>query len=130
MMTLQDYANDVGMNIEQIKELCDKIGIHYEDENTLLDDISITLLDNELQDREDYVEGNIEEIEERRLEEEVEDRAEQLAFNTKIDLDNEQSFTKVKQNKQTQKTETSKKDFLKERKKMYKHREAASAAGA
>ena len=123
MMTLQDYANDVGMNIEQIKELCDKIGIHYEDENTLLDDISITLLDNELQDREDYVEGNIEEIEERRLEEEVEDRAEQLAFNTKIDLDNEQSFTKVKQNKQTQKTETSKKDFLKERKKMYKHRE-------
>ena len=123
MMTLQDYANDVGMNIEQIKELCDKIGIHYEDENTLLDDISITLLDNELQDREDYVEGNIEEIEERRLEEEVEDRAEELAFNTKIDLDNEQSFTKVKQNKQTQKTETSKKDFLKERKKMYKHRE-------
>ena len=123
MMTLQDYANDVGMSIEQIKELCDKIGIHYEDENTLLDDISITLLDNELQDREDYVEGNIEEIEERRLEEEVEDRAEELAFNTKIDLDNEQSFTKVKQNKQTQKTETSKKDFLKERKKMYKHRE-------
>ena len=123
MMTLQDYANDVGMSIEQIKELCDKIGIHYEDENTLLDDISITLLDNELQDREDYVEGNIEDIEERRLEEEVEDRAEELAFNTKIDLDNEQSFTKVKQNKQTQKTETSKKDFLKERKKMYKHRE-------
>ena len=123
MMTLQDYANDVGMSVEQIKELCDKIGIHYEDENTLLDDISITLLDNELQDREDYVEGNIEDIEERRLEEEVEDRAEELAFNTKIDLDNEQSFTKVKQNKQTQKTETSKKDFLKERKKMYKHRE-------
>ena len=123
MMTLQDYANDVGMSIEQIKELCDKIGIHYEDENTLLDDISITLLDNELQDREDYVEGNIEDIEERRLEEEVEDRAEELAFNTKIDLDNEQSFTKVKQNKQTQKTEASKKDFLKERKKMYKHRE-------
>ena len=90
---------------DMIKELCDKIGIHYEDENTLLDDISITLLDNELQDREDYVEGNIEDIEERRLEEEVEDRAEELAFNTKIDLDNEQSFTKVKQNKQTQKND-------------------------
>ena len=123
MMTLQDYANDVGMSIEEIKELCDKIGIHYEDENTLLDDISITLLDNEMQDKEDYVEGNIEDIEERRLEEEVEDRAEELAFSTKIDLENEQSFTKVKQNKQSQKTETSKKDFLKERKKMYKHRE-------
>lgn len=123
MMTLQDYANDVGMSVEQIKELCDKVGIQYEDENTLLDDIGITLLDNEIQDSEDYVDGNIDDIEERRLEEEVEDRAEELAFSTNIDLENEQSFTKVKQNKQSQKTETSKKDFLKERKKMYKHRE-------
>ena len=123
MMTLQDYANDVGMSIEQIKELCDKVGIQYEDENTLLDDIGITLLDNEIQDSEDYVDGNIDDLEERRLEEEVEDRAEELAFSTNIDLENEQSFTKVKQNKQSQKTESSKKDFLKERKKMYKHRE-------
>ena len=123
MMTLQDYANDVGMSVEQIKELCDKVGIQYKDENTLLDDIGITLLDNEIQDSEDYVDGNIDDIEERRLEEEVEDRAEELAFSTNIDLENEQSFTKVKQNKQSQKTETSKKDFLKERKKMYKHRE-------
>ena len=123
MMTLQDYANDVGMSVEQIKELCDKVGIQYKDENTLLDDIGITLLDNEIQDSEDYVDGNIDDIEERRLEEEVEDRAEELAFSTNIDLENEQSFTKVKQNKQSQKTESSKKDFLKERKKMYKHRE-------
>ena len=35
----------------------------------------------------------------------------------------EQSFTKVKQNKQAKKTETVKKDFLKERKKMYKNKE-------
>ena len=123
MMTLQDYANDVGMSVEQIKELCDKVGIQYKDENTLLDDIGITLLDNEIQDSEDCVDGNIDDIEERRLEEEVEDRAEVLAFSTNIDLENEQSFTKVKQNKQSQKTESSKKDFLKERKKMYKHRE-------
>ena len=123
MMTLQDYANDVGMSVEQIKELCDKVGIQYKDENTLLDDIGITLLDNEIQDSEDCVDGNIDDIEERRLEEEVEDRAEELAFSTNIDLENEQSFTKVKQNKQSQKTESSKKDFLKERKKMYKHRE-------
>ena len=127
MMTLQDYAEDVGMSVEEVKALCEKVGIHFEDENTLLDDISITLLDNELQDQEDYVEGDIEDLEERRLEEEVEDRAEELAFNTNIDLDNEQSFTKVKQNKQSQKVEkentSNKKDFLKERKKMYKHRE-------
>jgi translation initiation factor IF-2 len=122
MMTIEDYAQDVGKTVEEIKALCDKIGISYQDENSLLDDIAITLLDNEMQDAEDYVEGNIEDLEERRLEEEVEDKAEELAFNTNIDLDNQTSFTKVKP-KQSKKVENTKKDFLKERKKIYKHRE-------
>ena len=123
MMTLEDYALDVNKTVEEIMALCDKIGINYQDENTLLDDISITLLDNEMQDQEDYVEGDLDLIEEQRLEEEVEDKAEELAFNTKIDMDNETSFTKVKQNKQAKKNENNKKDFLKERKKMYKNKE-------
>ena len=123
MMTLQDYANDVGKTIEEIKALCDKIGINYQDENTLLDDIGITLLDNEIQDSEDYIEGDIEELEEKRLDDEVTDKAEELAFNTKIDLEDGESFTKVKQSKQPKKTENNKKDFLKERKKMYKNKE-------
>lgn len=113
MMSLQDYAMDVDLSVEEVKALCDKVGISYEDENTLLDDISITLLDNTIQ----------EDTEERRLEEEAEDKAEELAFDTKIDLDNQTNFTKVKQNKQVKKTDNNKKDFLKERKKMYKHRE-------
>lgn len=121
MMTLEDYANDVELSVEEVKKLCDKVGISYEDENSLLDDISITLLDNELQDQEDYVSDESED-EEKRLEEEVEDKAEELAYDTKIDLDNEQTFTKVKPKKST-KVETNKKDFLKERKKIYKHRE-------
>ena len=121
-MTLEDYANDVGKTVEEIKALCDKIGINYEDENTLLDDISITLLDNQMQDEEDYIEGDIEDLEEMRIEEEVNDKAEELAQDTKIDME-EQSFTKVKQNKQAKKTEPVKKDFLKERKKMYKNKE-------
>ena len=72
-----------------------------------------------MQDEEDYIEGDIEVLEEKRIEEEVNDKAEELAQNTNIDME-EQSFTKVKQNKQAKKTETVKKDFLKERKKMYK----------
>ena len=123
MMTLEDYALDVDKSVEEIMALCDKVGISYDDKDSLLDDISITLLDNELQDQEDYVEGDIEDLEEKRLEEEVEDKAEELAFDTKIDLDNETSFTKVKQNKQAKKTENNTKDFLKERKKMYKNKE-------
>ena len=121
MMTLEDYANDVGKTVEEIKALCDKVGIDYQDESSLLDDISITLLDNELQEAEDFVEGDVEDLEEQRLEEEVEDKAEELAYNTKIDLETT-SFTKVKPKNST-KQENNKKDFLKERKKIYKHRE-------
>lgn len=121
MMTIEDYAQDVGKTIEEIKALCDKIGIDYQDENSTLDETSIILLDNEMQDQEDYIEGDIDDLEERRLEEEVEDKAEALAYETKIDLDNTTSFTKVKQ--QAKKVDNNKKDFLKERKKIYKHRE-------
>ena len=123
MMTLEDYALDVNKSIDEIKALCDKIGIHYEDENSLLDETDIILLDNEQQDEEDYVTtGDEDALEEQRLEEEAEDIAEELALDTKFDLDNSSSFEKVKP-KVAKKTENNKKDFLKERKKMYKHRE-------
>lgn len=119
MMSIEDYAQDVEKTVEEIKTLCEKLGIEYEDENTLLDDVSITLLDNALE--EDTEEDTTEVEEERRLQEEVEDKAEELAYNTKIDLEDTTSFTKVKQ-RPAKKTDN-KKEFLKERKKIYKHRE-------
>ena len=98
MMTLEDYALDVNKTIDEIKALCDKIGINYEDENSLLNETDIILLDNEQQDEEDYVTpGDEDALEEQRLEEEVEDIAEELALDTKFDLDNSSSFEKVKQ---------------------------------
>lgn len=60
MMSLNDYAQDVGKTVEEIKALCDKIGIVYQDENSMIDETSIILLDNEMQDEEDYIEGDIE----------------------------------------------------------------------
>ncbi len=124
MMTIKDYAQDVELEIEEIEALCDKIGIEYQDENTDLDETSIILLDNAVAEKDNEEDANEDEEveEERRLEEEVEDKAEELAFNTKIDLDDTTSFTKVKP-KQVKKNDNNKKDFLKERKKIYKHRE-------
>ena len=123
MMTLEDYALDVNKSVEEIKALCDKIGINYDDENSLLNETDIILLDNELQDSEDYITtGDEDALEEQRLEEEVTDKAEELALNTKFDLDNSQSFERVKP-KAVKKNDNNKKDFLKERKKIYKHRE-------
>ena len=122
MMNIEDYALDVGKTVEEIKALCDKIGIEYKDETTPLDETDIILLDNELQDQEDYIEGDVEEIESKLYEDEVYDKAEELALNTKIDLDNSTSFEKVKPKSQ-KKNDTKKSDFFKERKKIYKHRE-------
>lgn len=122
MMTIEDYAQDVGKTVEEIKALCEKIGIDYKDETTTLGETDIILLDNEMQDQEDYIDGDIDDLEEKLLDEEVTDKAEELAMNTKFDLDNSKSFEKVRP-KSIKKTENNKKDFLKERKKLYKHRE-------
>ena len=121
-MNIEDYALDVGKTVDEIKALCDKIGIEYKDESTVLDETDIILLDNEIQDQEDYVEGDIEDLESRLYEEEVYDKAEELAMNTKIDLDNSTSFEKVKPKSQ-KKNDNKKSEFFKERKKIYKHRE-------
>ena len=127
MMTIKDYAEDMGLTIEQVEALCDKLGINYEDENTLLDDLQIVELDNASSNdagEEETTDDDYEEYDE----EEVEDKAEELAQNTKFDLDNSTSFERVKpkSNKKTESTNNPKvnnKNFLKERKKMYKHRE-------
>ena len=121
MMTIEDYALDVNKTIDEIKALCDKIGIKYEDENSTLNETDIILLDNELQEAEDYITGDID-FDVLHDEEDIDDKVVMLALNTKFDLDNEQTFQKVKPNKVAKKTEN-KKDFLKERKKMYKNRE-------
>lgn len=123
MMTLEDYALDVDKSLNEIMSLCDKLGINYSDENSLLNETDIILLDNELQESEDFIAtGDDDALEEQRLEEAALDKAEALALETKFDLDNSQSFERVKP-KAVKKNESNKKDFLKERKKMYKHRE-------
>lgn len=127
MMTIKDYAEDIGLSIEQVKALCDKLGIDYEDETTTLDETQIILLDNASSEVEtEETDNNDDDYEDELDEEGVEDKAEELALNTKFDLENSSSFEKVK-SKGNKKNEVSNKvnnkNFLKERKKMYKHRE-------
>ncbi len=118
-MNLKDYAQDVEKSIEEIKSLCDKIGISYQNEDSMLSEEDIILLDNEIQDQEDYIEDdNLDEI---ISEEEVEEKAEALAEQTNIDLDNQDNFQKLK-SRSVKKAEA-KTNFMKERKKIYKHRQ-------
>ena len=92
MMTIEDYALDVDKTIEEVEALCKKVGIAYIDEKTVLDETAIILLDNEIES----ASANNEEDDEIALEEEVIDKAEELARNTKFDIENSTNFEKVK----------------------------------
>ncbi len=116
-MNIKDYASDVGKTVDEIIALCDNLGIKYEDEETVLNDEDIIVLDNNLTPDDEEVSND---SEEETFDEEVEDKAEELAQNTKYDLDNNQKFEKVKKKVVSKENKT---NFLKERKKIYKHRE-------
>ncbi len=110
-MNILEYANDVGKTVEEIFKLCDRMEITYKDENTVLDEYDITVLDNELQDEDDYVvsdDDNIAIIEEEILSE------------SQIRLDESEKFEKIKS--KVERVETAKSNYQKERKKIYKNR--------
>ena len=117
MMSLIDYANDVNLDVEKIKQLCDKLGITYEDDNTLLNDYDIVMLDKEVEN----INVDEDSLEDELSDEEVTDIAEELAQQSNIDLENQKSFEKVKS--KVVKKQEAKNNFAKERKKIYKHRE-------
>ena len=105
MMSVSEYANDVGMNVKEILNLCKKLGIPASDESYLLSDDDIIILDNEI----DSYEGENEEAEE-----EFEEAYEELE-----EIKEERTTKKRK----SVKNEERKNDFKEKRKEMYKHRE-------
>ena len=108
-MNLNDYASDIGKTVEEVMSLCDSLGIEYKDAETILSDDDIIMLDNNLppDDGDEVTEVSEEQL----IEEEQEDIAEELAKNTKIDLDNSQKFEKVKKKQVNKENKT---NFLKE----------------
>ena len=113
MMSILEYANDVNKTVEEIMSLCDRLNIKYESVDTLLTEDDIVLLDGE-------IENGV--IEEEIDEEEVPDeRIEQMISGTKLDIDNTTNKEKLKS--KSERVESSKVKFQKERKELYKHRE-------
>ena len=45
MMSLLEYANDVNLDIEKIKEICKELGINNTDPSSLLSETDIVKLD-------------------------------------------------------------------------------------
>ena len=102
-MSVEEYALDVGKNIETILKLCSSLEIDAKGKDDILDDNAIILLDNELDNIED-----IEEIEE--VENNNQNAEPTVKKNTK---NNKQNKTNTKKNKKKKK----------KRKEMYKHKD-------
>lgn len=116
MMSILEYALDVNKSSEQIQKLCDKLDIKYDNEDSLLTEDDIILLDNEIQDSEDYI------VDEDEIDDEVlDERVEQILNESNLDFDSDNRIEKLKP--KSERIESSKVNFQKEKKKLYKHRE-------
>ena len=122
MMSLKEYSEDVGLDIKEIIDLCKKLNIKASNEDDMLDEDAIILLDNEIANGSESEDAPVEEEQEEYnefVEEEViEDKAEELAQSNKWNnVKKEGRDDKKKAPSQKQDT------FLKDKKKLYKHRE-------
>lgn len=105
MMSVSEYASDVGLSVKEILNLCQKLNISVTTEKDELSEEDIILLDNELAN---------EEVKEE-LPEDFED-----SYEEELEMLEEKEPTKKrKQPKQDEKN----RDFKQKRKEMYKHRE-------
>ena len=112
MMSILEYAGDVNKTVEEIMSLCDRLNIKYESDESLLTEDDIVLLDGEIE-----LSGE-EEIDE---DEVLDEKIEQMISGTKLNMDNTTNKEKLKS--KSERIESSKVKFQKERKELYKHRE-------
>ena len=117
-MTIREYAEDVNRSIEDIVKHMESLSMDTSDLDRFLSDDEIILLDNSFQDEEDYVEEAPDE--EMIKDFSLDEKAEQIAYESNLTNDNEIKTSKVKKAK---KQDKDKSNFRQERKKIYKHKE-------
>ena len=120
MMSVIEYANDINMDVEVVLKKAIELGYAKEKEDILSEDAVIDL-DNVLTMNNDEEPTYLEEITEEKdydLDEELEDKAEELASASHLKFDDS-----VKKQKLKKKSEVSKEDINAKRKEMYKNKE-------
>ena len=117
-MTIKEYAEDINRSVEDIVKHMESLAMDTSDLDRVLSDDEIILLDNSFQDEEDYVETNPDE--EMLNDYNLDEKAEQIAYESNLTNDNLVKTSKVKKAK---KQEKDKSNFKQERKKIYKHKE-------
>ena len=114
MMSVLDYAMDVDKSVEEILKKCKEFGINVSSSEDMLDDEAITILDNSFVSDEEVSE----EMEDEVLDEIVEDIIE--TKNIKVD---EHSKAKQRIKSKVEVKNSTKIDFAKKKKQMYKNKE-------
>ena len=117
-MTIKEYAEDISRSVEDIVKHMESLAMDTSDLDRVLSDDEVILLDNSFQDEEDYVETNPDE--EMLNDYNLDEKAEQIAYESNLTNDNLVKTSKVKKAK---KQEKDKSNFKQERKKIYKHKE-------
>ena len=117
-MTIKEYAEDISRSVEDIVKHMESLAMDTSDLDRVLSDDEVILLDNSFQDKEDYVETNPDE--EMLNDYNLDEKAEQIAYESNLTNDNLVKTSKVKKAK---KQEKDKSNFKQERKKIYKHKE-------
>lgn len=118
-MTIKEYAEDISKNFDDVIKHMERLAMDTSDLARVLSDDEIILLDNSFQDEEDYIENSNDE--EMINDFSLDEKAEQIAYDSNLTDDKEIKVTKVK--KSLSKNQNVKNDFKKERKKIYKHKE-------
>ena len=117
-MTIKEYAEDISRSVEDIVKHMESLAMDTSDLDRVLSDDEVILLDNSFQDEDDYVETNPDE--EMLNDYNLDEKAEQIAYESNLTNDNLVKTSKVKKAK---KQEKDKSNFKQERKKIYKHKE-------
>ena len=108
MMSVLEYAEDIGKSVAEVLNKCVELGIDAQDEEYMLDDEEITELDNTIGSEMD--------------EEEIEEVARDVAKKEKIDIDNSVKKQKLKKKPVTTNT-INKAELASKKKEMYKNKE-------
>ena len=118
MMSVLEYASDVGKSVESIFELCRKLNIKVDTEDDMLSDDDIILLDNEI-DNTLSEDDSEEEMTDEEIEQEFDDSYEEELDEVKIVA----TVKKKKKNPKKDNKDSKNDEFAMQKKEMYKHKE-------
>ncbi len=116
MMSVKDYATDMGLSVAEILKKCKELGINAKDANDELSEDDIIMLDNTINLISTDDETNFEE------EDVIDEAVEDIIESNNLDKSFSNSSKKQKLKKKSS-LQNSKDEYMSKRKEMYKHKE-------